>query len=81
MNDEFIKFDGNDYEIIDAIDIDNYSYAYLVNINNPKDFFVRRINDENDSLDPVETKEEYARAIDEFSKKHKDEIENIDLES
>ena len=78
MNEDFIKYDGNDYELIDTIEIDNVSYAYLVNINNPKDFFVRRINLENDSLDPVGSKEEYAHALEVFADKHKNEVEDFD---
>ena len=81
MNDDYIKYEGNDYEVVDIVDIDNKSYAFLVNINNPKDFFIRKVNDENQSLDPIETKEEYTRIIDEFSKKHKDEIEDFYTEN
>ena len=81
MDDDLIKYDGNDYEVVDIIDLDNISYAFLVNINNPKDFFIRRVNDENSSLDPIESKEEYAKVVDEFSKKHKDEVEDFYTEN
>ncbi len=81
MDDDIIKYDGNDYEVVDIIDLDNISYAFLVNINNPKDFFIRRVNDENSSLDPLDSEEEYAKVIDEFSKKHKDEVEDFYTEN
>ena len=63
-----------EYMVIDEIDNATTTYYYLVNIDDEKDFCIRKVEKGNDKqlLVGLDTKQEYDRAILLFSKKNKD---------
>ena len=66
-----IKIDGDEYIILDEIKNGKAMYIYLSNSNNPKDFFVRKVLDDNkEDLEKLDNQEEFAVSMKLFNDKH-----------
>ena len=61
-----IEIDGTKYVVIGRID----NYVYLSNPDDPKDFMIKKEveKDGEKYLDPIETREEFNKALELFSK-------------
>lgn len=44
---EYIEFNNIDYLILSKLEYNNNQYVYMVNENDPKDFYIRKIINEN----------------------------------
>ncbi len=65
--------DGLEYIVIDEIDNDNrVTYVYLVNVNDEKDFCIRKVDDNvnPDLLVGLDSNMEFDKALLIFTKKH-----------
>lgn len=72
---EYITLEGKDYIIIDSIKLNDTTYEYLINENDEKDFFVRKLSVEVDGnyFVNLETDEEFDQAMTAFYQKHKND--------
>lgn len=67
-----IEEDGITYVIVDTINIKDNDYVYLSEINNPKNFCIRKVVKENNEeyYDGLDNNNEFDLALLEFTKKH-----------
>lgn len=66
-----IKIDGDEYIILDEIKNGKTMYIYLSNSNNPKDFFVRKVLEDNkEELVNLDNQDEFALSMKLFNDKH-----------
>jgi len=73
INNSVIKLeDGNDYVVVDKIDLENKSYVFLTNVKDMEDFCVRKEIEENEEvfLVGLETESEYEEAMKLFVEKN-----------
>lgn len=70
--------DGIEYAVIDEIEHNDKRYIYLVNINDYKDFCIRKIIIENNEqfIVGLDDDKEFDLALMLFTKNHKEEIGN-----
>ncbi len=76
---KYIKLeDGNDYVIMDEIENNGITYVYLSNIDDEKDFCIRKLDNTNldiEMLVGLDSDIEFDKALLIYTKKHKnDEI-------
>ncbi|MBQ2640121.1 MAG: hypothetical protein IJF92_05140 [Bacilli bacterium] len=66
-----LDIDGVEYVIADNIldNSDNIMYYYFVNKDNPEDYIIQKLADDNDSLLPV-TEDEFDKALDLLKNKY-----------
>ena len=43
---EYVTFNNIDYIIVDSVKYNHYKYIYMVNENDPKDFYIRKLVNE-----------------------------------
>ena len=69
--------DGNEYMIIDEIEIDDINYVYLSNGENNENFRVRKNKKVGniEMLVGLDSDQEFDKAMPYFVKKHKDDLE------
>lgn len=66
-----IKIDGDEYIILDEIKNGKSIYIYLSNSNNPKDFFVRKVLENNkEELVNLDNHDEFVLSMKLFNDKH-----------
>ena len=73
INNSVIKLeDGNDYVVVDKIDLQGKSYVFLTNVKDMEDFCVRKEIEENEEIFLVglETELEYEEAMKLFVEKN-----------
>lgn len=74
-----IDLENGTYAVVDEIVIDNTKYVYLSNENDPLDFCIRKITNENgeEYLIKLDNEEEFAKASKVFVDKHQHELDNF----
>ena len=72
---EYITLNGKDYLIIDSIKLNDTVYEYLINENDDKDFFVRKlsIKENGKYFVNLDSPEEFDQAMTAFYQKHKND--------
>lgn len=75
--DTIVLEDNVRYAIITEIEINNIKYVYLTNLNDDKDFCIRKVIEENGQqmLIGLNDKTEFELALLYFAKKQKEEME------
>lgn len=69
----YLEIDGKNYLIVDQIKNEKCEYVYLSNMEDQKDFCIRKLaSDDNDLLIGLDSDEEFDYALRVFYKKHKD---------
>ncbi len=66
---------GKNYMVTEELVINNIKYVYLTNEDDVADFCIRKVNhiNNNEYLVGLDNKEEVLMALNEFTKKHKNE--------
>lgn len=66
---------GKNYMVTEELVINNIKYVYLTNEDDVADFCIRKVNyiNNNEYLIGLDNKEEVLMALNEFTKKHKNE--------
>ncbi len=65
-----IEIDNKEYIILDKLTNNNNTYYYLSNANDPKDFFIQKLDNQKENLIPLDSKEEFNIAMEIYSKKY-----------
>ena len=73
-NVDVYTINGIDYEIVDILEINNVSYAFMTEFENPRNLCIERleVEDGNKVFVGLKNEEEYDLALKEFYKKYKD---------
>lgn len=66
---EVIEIDNKPYIILDKISDNNSTYYYLSNENDPEDFFVQKLNNQ-EELISLSSKEEFDKAMSLYLEKY-----------
>ena len=70
---EIIDIDNKKYMILNEISDNGDTFLYLVNIINPKDFLIQKVDkNDKDFLINLDNEEEFDRALNLFNKKKED---------
>jgi len=69
---DVFEIDGKEYAIISEIEDNNNKYVFLCNVNNPKDFCVRKkvFVDNEEFLSLLDNDLEFDKVVELFSKKY-----------